>query len=111
MNFSNIFLVRENVRSFVYTSIYCVGAGISTLMSISNELGPYVFRRKMERTRPVKEEGMEGCLFLTRVGIFSFLVNMIKVPFPICTLTRRVNSYVPANEKVEIEELKVLLFL
>ena len=37
---------------------------------------------------------MERCLFPARVGIFSFLVKVIKVPFPICTLTWGVNNYV-----------------
>ena len=29
---------------------YCVGAGMSTLMSISDGLGSYFFRRKMEKS-------------------------------------------------------------
>ena len=32
------------------------GAGISTLMSISNGFGISIFRRKAERTRPLREE-------------------------------------------------------
>ena len=40
----------------VYFIIYCVGAGINTLMSISDRLEPYLFRRKMEKTRSMKEE-------------------------------------------------------
>ena len=42
--------------SFVYVIICCVGAGISTLTSISDWSDPYIFRRKMEKTRSVKEE-------------------------------------------------------
>ena len=36
-----------------------VGAGISTLMSISDGLGPSIFCRKMEKARPMREE-MDG---------------------------------------------------
>ena len=51
--------------SFVYVIIYCVGAGISTLISICDWSHPYIFRRKIEKTRSVKEE-MEGELFISR---------------------------------------------
>ena len=43
---------------------------------------------------------MEECLFPNRVGIFSFVNNMIKVLFPICTLIWRVNNYVSRQGKV-----------
>ena len=36
-----------------------VGAGISTLMSISDGLGPSIFCRKMQKARPMREE-MDG---------------------------------------------------
>ena len=68
--------------SFVYVIIYCVGAGISTLISISDWSDPYIFRRKMEKMRCVKEE-MEGKLCISRQSPhFSFVINMIKVLFP-----------------------------
>ena len=68
--------------SFVYVIIYCIGAGISTLISISDWSDPYIFRRKMEKARPVKEE-MEGKLFISRQSRHIFLVIiMIKVLFP-----------------------------
>ena len=35
---------RKSVWSFVYVIVYCVGAGISTLISISDGLDPYFFR-------------------------------------------------------------------
>ena len=40
--------------SFVYVVTYCVGAGISTLITISDWSDPYIFRREMEKTRSVK---------------------------------------------------------
>ena len=66
---------------FVYVIIYCVGAGRITLISISDWLDPYIFRRKMEKTRSVKEE-MEGKLFISRQSRhISFEIIMIKVLF------------------------------
>ena len=68
--------------SFVYVIIFCVGAGISTLISISDWSDPYIFRRKMEKTRSVKEE-MEGNVFISRQSRHNFFVIiMIKVLFP-----------------------------
>ena len=54
----------KSLSSFVYVVIFCVGAGITTLMSISNGSDPYFFRRKMEKTRPVKDE-MDGRVFIS----------------------------------------------
>ena len=45
-----------------YTSLdykQYVGAGINTLMSISDGLPPSIFRRKMENARPMRES-MDG---------------------------------------------------
>ena len=67
--------------SFVYVIIYCVGEGISTLISISDWSDPYIFRRKMEKTRSVKEE-KEGKLFTSRQSRHvSFVTIMIEVLF------------------------------
>ena len=70
-------------------------------MSISDGLGPSIFCRKMEKARPMMEE-MDGkvVFFPARVGIFNFEVMMLKVFFPICTLTWRVNNCVSRQEKV-----------
>ena len=54
---------------------------------------------------------MEECFFPARVGIFSFVNNMIKVLFPICTLIWRVNNYVSRQGKLKIREMKVQLLL
>ena len=59
------FPVWKYLLSFVYVFIYCVGAGITTLMSISDGSEPYFFCRKMEKTRSVKEE-MDGKVFISR---------------------------------------------
>ena len=67
---------------FNYVIIYCVGAGINTLISISDWSDPYIFRRMMEKTRSVKEE-MEGKLFISRQSRHIFFeIIMIKVLFP-----------------------------
>ena len=62
--------------SFVYVIIYCVGVGISTLISISDWSDPYIFRRKMEKTRSVKEE-MEGNVFISRQSWHIFFVSIM----------------------------------
>ena len=85
---------------FCLCFIYCVGAGITTLMSISDRSDPYFFCRKMEKTRSVKEEVDGDCLFPARVGISPMINNMIEVLFPICTLIWRVNKYVSRQGKV-----------
>ena len=72
--------------------------GVTTLMSTSDGLDPYFFRRKKEKTRFMKEE-MDGELFVTRQSWhFFFLDTMIKVLSRTCTLNRRVNFYVSRQE-------------
>ena len=68
-------------------------------MSISNGLDPYFFRRKMEKTRSMKEE-MDGEVFVSHQSRhFSLIDNMIKVLFPIRILKWRVNNYVSRQGK------------
>ena len=77
---------------FVDVINFCVGAGITNSMPIYDGLDPYLFCRKMERTRSMKEE-MDGEVFIfPQSRNFSFIDNMIKVIFLICTLTWRVNN-------------------
>ena len=78
-------------------------------MSISDGLDPYFSRRKTEKTRSLKDEKDGEVLFSRQSRLFSFIDNMIKVPFPIFTLNWRVNNYVFAKEKIQIGETKVLL--
>ena len=59
------FITKEKFYLFPfmeYTFLDCtqyVGAGINTLMSISDGLGLSIFCRKMEKARPMREE-MDG---------------------------------------------------
>ena len=55
----------ESTLTCVYTSIYCLGAGKGTFMSISDGLGPYFLCRKMEKMRYMGE-GMGGKVFISR---------------------------------------------
>ena len=72
VHFSILSSYGKSFWSFVYVIIYCVGAGIITLISISDWSDPYIFRRKMEKTRSVKEK-MDGEMIISRQsGIFSF---------------------------------------
>ena len=51
-------------------------------MSISDGLDPYIFRRKTEKTRSIKEE-MDGKVFISRQSRhLSFVFIMIEVLFP-----------------------------
>ena len=57
------------------------------------------FRRKMESTRSMKVK-MEWEVFISRWSRrFSFIDNMIKVLFSICTLSWRLNNYVSLQGK------------
>ena len=78
-----------------------VGAGINTLMSISDGLGPSIFCRKLEKARPVREE-MDGKVvcFPPESALSPLLPYFSTVLFPSCTLTWRVNNYVSRREKV-----------
>ena len=78
-----------------------VGAGINTLMSISDGLGPSIFCRKMEKVRFLREE-MDGKVvyFQPESELLPLMLYFSTVLFPICTLTWRVNNYVSRQEKV-----------
>ena len=59
-------------RSIVFNIIYCVGAGVSTLISISDELCPYIFCGKVEKTQSMGDE-MDGKMLISRQsGHFPF---------------------------------------
>ena len=78
-----------------------VGAGIDTLISISDGLGTSIFRRKMEKARPMREE-MDGKIvyFPPESALLPSMLYFSTVLFPICTLTWRVNNYVSRQEEV-----------
>ena len=63
------------------------------MTSISDGLDRPFFCQKTEKTRSMQEE-MDGMVFISRQSrYFSFLDNMIKVIFFICTSNWRVNNY------------------
>ena len=75
-------------------------AGIKTLMSISDGLGASIFCRKMEKAHPMREE-MDGkaVYFPPGSALLPLMLHFSTVLFPICTLTWRVNNYVPAGKR------------
>ena len=78
-----------------------VGAGIDTLMSVSDGLGPSIFCRKMEKARPMREEmGGKVVYFPPESALLPLMLYFSTVLFPICTLTWRLNNYVSRQEKV-----------
>ena len=54
----------ETSLIFCLCFIYCVGGGITTLVSISDGSDPYFFCPEMEKTRSVKE-AMDGKVFIS----------------------------------------------
>ena len=56
----------------VHTIFYCVGAGLNTLMSTCDGLGPYILRPNTEQTRPVREK-MDEKVVISRQGRHYFL--------------------------------------
>ena len=75
-------------------------------------IGPVLFPSK-DGKDAVREgrNGRQGVNLPPESASFPLLKNMIKVPFPICTLIWRVNTYFSRHGKVEIRELKVQLSL
>ena len=71
-----------------------VGAGTITLISNSDGRGPSIFSRKMKWTRGMREENDGRSIYFRSESAFSLSCSIMKVRLPICTLTRRVHSYV-----------------
>ena len=71
-----IFLINEIFNSFHLRIIHFldrkqyVGAGINTLLSISDGLGPSIFFRKMERERPMREDMVEKVVYFPPESAF-----------------------------------------
>ena len=111
-HFLLIFLYGKLLTSSVYVIIYCVGAGITTLMSIFDGLDPYFSLSKDGKDKVCEgRNGRKGVYFPQKSAFFPFINNMIKVLFPICTLIWRVNIYVCRQGKVKVGEMKVLFLL
>ena len=104
-----IFLVisfyGKSFRSFVYVIIYCAGAGISTLMSISDGLDAYLFLSIDGKDTVYDRRNERRGFYFPPESAF----NMIELLFPICTLKRRVNNFVSLQRKGKVGETKVLL--
>ena len=91
--------IEGKLLYFVYAKIYCVLVGISRLMSFSNGLDAYIFRRNREKTRFLREE-LDGKLYISgQSRHFLCRVKMIEVLFLICILTWRVNNFVSRQRK------------
>ena len=98
-----IFLVPSSIRKpfwfFIYFNICCVGEEKTTLMSLSDGLDPFIHLSK--DGKDLVYEGRDGrrSVFSRQSWHFSFIDNMIKVLFPICTLNCRVNIFVSRQRK------------
>ena len=91
----------SHLRIFLYNSKQIFGARISTLMFISDGLGPSIFCRKMEKARPMREE-MDGKVVYIppESALLPLMLYFSTVLFLICTLTWRANNYVSRQGKV-----------
>ena len=107
VHFLLLFYYGNSFWSFVYVFICCVGAGISTLMSISDGIDPYRFRRTIEKTRSMKEE-MDGKVFISgQSRHISFVIFLIKVLFPTLNLDLACKQFcLPPRKKYKQEKWK-----
>ena len=66
----------ENLLIFVPIINYWLGAGIRTLMCISDELSPYICFREMEKTKAYEEKnGWKGVYFAPGLAFSVFEWN------------------------------------
>ena len=71
------------MENFCETVNKSVGAGIDTLMSMSDGLGPSIFCRKMIKSASYGgRERWKGCLFPARVGSPTFDAILFDSTFP-----------------------------
>ena len=90
------FLLWKTSFIFVYVIIYYVGAGITTLMSISDGWDPYIFLSKDGKVAvPEGRNGRKGA----RVGISPLIYNMIKVLSLFVPWSGVQTIMFPANER------------
>ena len=76
------------------------GAGINTLMSFSDGLGPSTFSRKIGKGASYeRRDGWKSCLIPAIVGILTLMLYFIRVLVPICTLIWCLIIYVSRQEK------------
>ena len=83
------FTIKEKIFLFPFTEYFCrtvnkrFGAGMNTLMSIYDGLGPSIFCRKVEKARPMREK-MDGrvVFFPARVGTPTYDAILFDSTFP-----------------------------
>ena len=107
-SYGKIFSIPHSGNKCFWTINKNVGAGINTLMSVSDGLGLSIFYRKMEKVRPMREE-MDGKVvyFPPESAFLSLILYVYTVLFRICILIWRVNNYVSHQKKVQTGEMKV----
>ena len=102
MSYLNLFIFYSPCFPIKEKScIWHVGAGISTLISVSDRLGTSMFRRNLGWTRPMSE-GMEGKVFISRQSRnFSLWCCVLeKCPSLFVPLLGVQTIIFPAKEKV-----------
>ena len=85
---------------FVYISICCVGAGLSTLYVVHFWPITFVlFPSEVEKTLPIGEEMDAKVFFSSRVGMFCLYSYYDQKVFSVFALIWRVNNYVSRQRK------------
>ena len=95
----NIFSLWGNFWSFVSTRNFLGRCGNKHFDLHFWRIRPVHFPSNDGKEAAYESKGMERCLFPARIGIFSFILDMIKVLVPISTLTWRSNNYVSRHGK------------
>ena len=100
VHFSIFSSYGKSFWSFVNVIVFCVGAGISTLMSISDWFRTVYFPSKDGKDAVCKgKKWTERCLFPNRVGMFPLYLLWQKYFSLVCFLTWRANNYVSRQGK------------
>ena len=116
LNFPSFIFPFFQLRKGTVFVWWDVGAILSTLISISDGLGPSIFRGKIKATRPTREE-MDGKVFFPPELAFQpLMLYFVRVLLHICTLTWRANNYVfrqdrGINSRNENTKTQVLLIV
>ena len=95
--FSNMDFFKKSL--FFSKNMSSQVSALRTLMSISNRLGPFIFRWKIGRMRAMRKE-MDGFFFISGLSQhFCFLVLKWKYFSLLYTLTWHVNGYISRQVK------------
>ena len=71
VKFNEIFRFCKIYLISFHTNVFCVNAGMITVMSIADGISSYIFRRKTGKTQSMRTE-MDGLVFLFTARVCNF---------------------------------------